>query len=151
MWGGSVGRLATWTMAGLFCIGLTACGGGGGNGAVMLAPGQTAASTQVFADAAGPGGGAPQPVAQSGIGNQGASQLSLIAGDIGGPGSVDGSGAAARFYGPQAIAADGAGNLYVADAYNDTIRKITRTGMVSTLAGSAGQYGSADVIGAAAR
>jgi hypothetical protein len=66
--------------------------------------------------------------------------------------SSDGTGAAARFYGPRGIASDGAGNLFVADLVNHTIRKvIIATGEVTTLAGSPGQEGSSDGIGAAAR
>jgi hypothetical protein len=38
-------------------------------------------------------------------------------------GSADGSGGAARFYFPQSIAVDGQGHLYVADTYNNTIRR----------------------------
>lgn len=64
---------------------------------------------------------------------------------------VDGMGAAARFQKPNGIATDSAGNVYVADKYNHTVRKITPTGMVTTLAGSAGIPGSADGIGATAR
>jgi hypothetical protein len=69
------------------------------------------------------------------------------------PGYVDGVGAAARFNGPTGIASDGAGNLYVADAGNNCIRKIVvATATVTTLAGAAGQpAGSVDGIGAAAR
>lgn len=46
---------------------------------------------------------------------------------------------------------DGAGNVYVADTANNTIRKITPSGLVSTLAGGAGQNGSADGDGPSAR
>jgi len=48
-----------------------------------------------------------------------------LAGKAGSRGSADGSGAAARFNQPFGIACDAAGNLYVADTNNCTIRKIT--------------------------
>src|SRR5262245_42290302 len=50
--------------------------------------------------------------------------LSLLAGAVGGDGNVDDTGAAARFYSPAGMALDGAGNLYVADPGNHTIRKV---------------------------
>src|SRR5258707_1010769 len=59
----------------------------------------------------------------------------------GGAGNVDGTGSAARFYQPFAVAVDSAGTVYVADSNNYTIRKVTPTGVVTTLAGGAGQYG----------
>lgn len=50
-------------------------------------------------------------------------------------GSADGVGRDARFASPIDIVADHSGNLYVADADNDAIRKVTADGVVSTFAG----------------
>ena len=77
--------------------------------------------------------------------------LSLVAGEVGGAGSVDGAGSAARFNGPFGMAADSAGNLYVADLFNNVIRRVTPAGVVSTFAGVAGSVGNTDGQGSAAR
>jgi streptogramin lyase len=76
--------------------------------------------------------------------------VSTLAGTAGMTGSNDGAGAAARFWAPQGVATDGAGNVYVADTLNSTIRKITPAGVVTTLAGTAGMQGSTDGTGSAA-
>jgi hypothetical protein len=68
-----------------------------------------------------------------------------------GPGSADGTGSAARFNYPFGAAVDSAGNVYVGDDNNGTIRKVTPAGVVTTLAGLAGSFGSADGTGSAAR
>ena len=66
-------------------------------------------------------------------------------------GSIDGIGSSARFYYPTGIAADNAGNLYVSDTDNNTIRKIVAsTGQVTTIAGLAATPGSTDGTGSAA-
>ena len=77
--------------------------------------------------------------------------VTTVAGAAGVIGSADGSGSAARFYYPAGIAVDSAGNLYVADTYNHTIRTITSGGSVSTFAGAAGVYGNANGTGNAAQ
>src|SRR5439155_16436063 len=74
-----------------------------------------------------------------------------FAGMPGGPGSADGTGTEAEFLYPTHVAVDSAGNVYVADQANSTIRKMTPEGLVTTVAGSAGQSGSADGVGSAAR
>lgn len=75
----------------------------------------------------------------------------LLAGSSYASGSDDGAGSQARFGGPYGIAADSRGNLYVTDTNYATLRKITPAGIVSTLAGLAGNRGSANGTGSAAR
>lgn len=59
--------------------------------------------------------------------------VTTLAGN-GSPGYVDGIGRAAQFNGPVGIAVDDAGIVYVADTYNDRIRRIAQDGTVTTLA-----------------
>lgn len=80
-----------------------------------------------------------------------AATLQLLAGGLGGAGNLDGPGYLARFNSPRGVATDAAGNVYVADTYNHTIRKIGVAGDVSTIAGMPGVSGSADGVGSAAR
>jgi len=61
--------------------------------------------------------------------------VTTLAGN-GSPGYVDGIGRAAQFNGPVGIAVDDAGIVYVADTYNDRIRRIAQDGTVTTLAGT---------------
>jgi len=66
----------------------------------------------------------------------------ILAGADGAPGSDDGQWMNARFARPTAIAYDGAGNVFVADPPNGTIRKIVReTAEVTTVVGKAGVSG----------
>lgn len=77
--------------------------------------------------------------------------VSTLAGLPGNSGKSDGTGSAARFSDPEGLAVDEAGNVYVADSGNHTIRKMAAGGGVSTLAGRAGSWGSADGSGGAAQ
>lgn len=76
--------------------------------------------------------------------------VSTLAGDAGVAGTADGVGASARFNHPTGIALDGAGNIYVADTTNNTVRKVSLNGMVSTVAGLPGVSGSQDGAGSEA-
>jgi hypothetical protein len=80
--------------------------------------------------------------------------VTTIAGLAGISGSADGTGTEARFHSPSGLAVDSAGNIYVADTYNNTIRKLAPSGtswLVTTLGGLAGSVGTADGTGSAAR
>jgi sugar lactone lactonase YvrE len=77
--------------------------------------------------------------------------VTTLAGVAQSRGSADGKGAKARFWAPFGIAVDAAGTVYVADTANNTIRKITPEGGVSTLAGLASHPGTNDGSGSKAR
>jgi hypothetical protein len=77
--------------------------------------------------------------------------VTTLAGTAGTSGSTDGTGTSARFFRPYDITTDST-NLYVADYKNHTIRKIViSTGAVTTLAGTAGTFGSINGTGNSAR
>ena len=62
--------------------------------------------------------------------------VTTLAGKAGESGNTDGAGDAARFREPRGIAVDTAGNVYVADTGNNSIRQITPAGLVTTITGS---------------
>ncbi|MFH2043607.1 MAG: hypothetical protein ABIK92_00490 [Pseudomonadota bacterium] len=77
--------------------------------------------------------------------------VSILAGKVGIVGSNDGIGNAARFGVLEDLTIDAAGNLYVCDCYNSTIRKISPAGAVTTIAGTTRKHGSSDGIGPSAQ
>ena len=109
------------SLCSLLFVVLTGCGGGGGSS-------NTATSN-------------PPPLIPA------VAEMTLLAGAIGGVGTTDGT--PGRFNHPTGLATDASGNVYVADTFNNTIRKITSTGVI-TFAGKAGISGSTDAVGGAA-
>ncbi|MEO5882628.1 MAG: hypothetical protein ABIQ06_09445 [Caldimonas sp.] len=79
------------------------------------------------------------------------STITTIAGSQQTDGYADGPGATALFSQPFGLAHDATGVIYVADRNNHVIRRVALDGTVSTIAGSAGQSGSSDGSGVAAR
>ena len=77
--------------------------------------------------------------------------VSTFAGQPWNTGTNNGVGAEARFNSPEGLAIDAADNLYVADNFNHAVRKITPAGLVSTLAGLPGTFGSIDGTNETAR
>lgn len=77
-----------------------------------------------------------------------AQTVSTFAGS-GNIGTTNGIGTAAEFNFPMGLSLDDNGNLYVTDRYNNIIRKITPTSVVSTIAGS-GLVGSLEGAGTSA-
>ena len=79
-------------------------------------------------------------------------QVTTLAGSTSGTaGHSDLTGTNARFWDMEAVVGDASGNIYVAEANNQDIRKITPAGVVTTIAGSTtGASGNQDGIGTAA-
>jgi hypothetical protein len=76
-----------------------------------------------------------------------------IAGTAGSVGTNDAANAAARFHYPEGLTVDTNGNVYVVDSYENTVRKLTRSGtnwVASTIAGTPGVTGSTDGAGSKA-
>ncbi|MES2529399.1 MAG: hypothetical protein V4636_00065, partial [Pseudomonadota bacterium] len=77
------------------------------------------------------------------------SAITLVTG-TNGLGAIDGGPTVASFNTPKGLTVDLAGNLYVADTNNYTIRKVAPDGTVSTVAGSANVGGAINGTGAGA-
>ena len=104
-----------------------------GSGSVFSAPRSVALDAAGNVYVADQGNDAIKKISPAGV-------VTTFAGKPGTSGSADGTGAAARFFGPVGVAIDSLGNLYVTDNGNATIRKITQDGAVTTLAGSLGEF-----------
>lgn len=78
-------------------------------------------------------------------------EVTTFAGTLGAVGFADGNGAAARFYSPESIAIDSAGNLYVGEYNSKRIRKITPARDVTTIGGQVVTTGSEEGTALVAR
>jgi hypothetical protein len=105
------------------------------------APARVAAQTSIACDATRPASAPPAQATTETVAGVGAERWSVIwqpatvctfAGG-GPPGFRDGPGERALFHHPSGIAVDRAGNVYLADHYNDRIRMVAPDGMVSTV------------------
>jgi sugar lactone lactonase YvrE len=77
--------------------------------------------------------------------------VSTLAGRAGTSGSADGAGSNALFSRPQGLAVDAVGDIFVADTDNHSVRKVTPSGQVTTLAQVPGHAQTADGVGVNAR
>lgn len=111
------------------------------------------AATTLVAACGGGGADAPaQPPVASPPAASPTPRLSLLAGNMGGAGNLDGGIDVARFDGPASIVVDASGNRYVSDRENHTIRKISADGQsIATFAGRAGEAGDVDGLAGNAR
>lgn len=80
-----------------------------------------------------------------------AGQIDLLAGTHAGEGNNDGTGGNAHLRNPTAVAFDAAGNMFIADSGNATVRKVAPGAVVTTVAGFAGTFAYVDGTGTAAR
>jgi sugar lactone lactonase YvrE len=110
---------------------------GNGTNAQFNAPQGIAVDSSGFVYVADTGNSTIRKISPSG-------SVSTLAGVAGYTNVFDGIGTNAQFNHPQALAVDNGGQLYIADTWNYTIRKITSDGNVTTLAGRAGYAGSVD-------
>jgi NHL repeat len=77
--------------------------------------------------------------------------VTTFAGVAGVDGATDGDSGSARFRSPAELAFDRKGNLFVADSLNQTVREISTNGIVSTVSGVTGVYGTDDGVNGAGR
>jgi sugar lactone lactonase YvrE len=90
----------------------------------------------------------PTPTATTTIRVNAGAVITLAGQSVGG--SVNATGTASSFSGPEGVAVDASGNVYVADTSNSEIRKISAGAIVTSFAGSAGSLGSTNGTGSGA-
>ncbi len=78
-------------------------------------------------------------------------EVTTFASVAGTDGTTDGNLSAARFRSPAGLLFDPQGNLFVADSFNQTIREISTNGIVSTVSGAAGIYGTNNGVNSTGR
>jgi DNA-binding beta-propeller fold protein YncE len=132
----------------LSLVALASCGGGGGSGTVPNSTAIIGVALDSYVN--------PTKLYVTNADNQtlqvvdlATNAVTTLAGLTNTAGTADGTGSVARFYEPFGIALSGT-DFYVADTNNHTLRKLTTAGVVSTVAGTAGTYGSVDGTGTAA-
>lgn len=83
----------------------------------------------------------PEGVSGDGTGSPRVMVRTIAGSPYGINGFIDGVGANARFRCIVGMSVDSAGNVFVADAENNAVRRVTPEGRVSTVGGSSGVYG----------
>lgn len=145
--GGNPGLIRKLALAGTNWVVTTAAGLGGNHGsadgtgrdALFQLPSSLAVDSSGNIYVADQGNSSIRKVTSTGV-------VTTLAGLSGNNGSANGTGPAARFFGPSGVTVDGAGNLYVTDTFNSTIRKVTPGGVVTTFAGTAGLDGNGNPL-----
>ena len=124
--------------------GVSGAKNGTGNNALFNTPNSVAADSADNLYVADSGNNTIRKITAAGV-------VTTLAGKAPFTGTANGTGASARFNAPQGVTVDSSGNVYVADTNNQTIRKITSSGTVTTLAGTPRINGYINATGTAAQ
>ncbi|MCC6199516.1 MAG: hypothetical protein IT466_01940 [Moraxellaceae bacterium] len=138
------GLLCTLLTAGIL---LSGCGGGSETASSGSGSTSTGSGSGSGGSSSGAGGGGSVEVIPALEPGLLAGTMSLVAGGVGGSAVVNSVLAESRFIQPNIVIGDGAGSFYVSDITGHIIRKITPSGKVFTLAGTANASGHKDGVG----